>query len=187
MSPESETLAALQRLEAAVVDAAATKLAEAILARPMFGDVVVKAIVDEIAKCAREKVEPMVTRILVERADDTFAAVDEAVGLVRAETLRVAQQRVAENLPSRDEVRRESLAIVREAVVRALEPTVAAIAGQVERELGVSADAAKAVPPVAFPSDDSRPRVGRGAPGCSGGPCIAKHGKPCQCDSCIPF
>lgn len=198
MSPEAEALAALQRLEGAVVDAAATKLAEAILARPMFGDVIVKAIVDEIGRCAREKVEPMIARILVERAGDTFAAVDEAVGLVRAETLRAAQQRVAENLPSRDEVRRESLAIIREAVVRALEPTIFAISGQVERELGVSADAAKAVPPIAFPSDDSRPKKKMGTlpagpppasflpAGAPGGPCSARND--CKCDNCsVPF
>ncbi len=198
MSPEAETLAALQRLEGAVVDAAATKLAEAILAHPSFGDVVVKAIVDEIGKCAREKVEPMIARILVERAGDTFAAVDEAVALVRAETLRAAQQRVAENLPTRDEVRRESLAIVREAVVRALEPTVAAIAGHVERELGVSGDAAKAVPAIAFPSDDTRPKkklnmgtvpIGPPSPiqpGDPGGPCSGA--KECKCLDCtVPF
>lgn len=192
MSPEAE---ALHRLEAAVVDAAAHKLAEAILARPQFGDVVVKAIVDEIGRCARQTVEPMVARILVERAGDTFRSVDEAIELVRKETLNSARQRVAENLPKQEDIRRESLAIVREAVVRALEPTVARIAGEVASELGSTAAEVKANadgPRLLFDRARAQASVPIGPapgpqPGDPGGRCIAAAGGACRCDNCLPF
>lgn len=172
MSPEAD---ALHRLEAAVVDAAAHKLAEAILARPMFAEVVVKAIVDEIRATARANVEPMVNRLLVERAGETFAAVDEVVVAIRAETAREARNLVAQNLPSKDDVRRESLAIVRDAVMRSLTPIVERVSDDVS--VALSRERADAVesPPVAIPQPDEKVCTKNTTPGA------------CCCDACLPF
>lgn len=132
----------------ALLESVACKLAEAILARPGFADMVVARTGEEVARATSERVGAMIDKLLVERASETFAACDHAVELVRMETMRSARQRVAESLPTKDDVRRESLAVIRDAVMRAFAPAVEKVA---EYAGGVAV--AFSPNPVAFPPE----------------------------------
>ena len=173
-----------------LLDVVATKLAEAILARPGFGDLIVKRVDEEIVKAVDARVGTMIDRLLVERASETFAACDAAVELVRDETMRAAKQRVAESLPSKDDVRRESLAIVLDAVMRTFEPVVAKVA-EVANGVGIAFDPNPTMFPVPEPVRQPKAKAATPpapAPGTMGGACIATGGKPCKCMDCeIPF
>jgi hypothetical protein len=157
-----------------LIDAVSAKLAEAILARPGFADLIVKRVDEEVVKAANARVGSMIDRLLVERASETFAACDEAVELVRAETMRAARERVANSLPKPDDVRRESLAIVRDAVMEAMRPVVEKVA-EATRGIGIGFDPIPASFPVPVPAvpQPATPI------GCSG-----KTG--CKCFNCDP-
>lgn len=114
------------------------------------------AIKQAIDAIVRERVAAMIDRLLVERASETFAACDHAIELVRMETMRAARQRVAENLPSKDDVRRESLAIVRDAVMRTFEPVVAKVA-EVANGVEIAFDPNPMTFPVPVPSPGDPP------------------------------
>ena len=175
-----------------LLDVVATKLAEAILARPGFGDLIVKRVDEEIVRAVDARVGTMIDRLLVERASETFAACDAAVELVRTETMRAARERVAESLPSKDDVRRESLAIVRDAVMRTFEPVVAKVA-EVANGVGIAFNPN----PASFPVPEPGPtvpmptprRVTRGPPAPMTPPTPNCYGRDngCSCDHCIPF
>ena len=142
----------------ALLVAVADRIAANVIGQP-GGDFDVRvnvAIKQAIDGIVRERVAAMIDRLLVERASETFAACDGAVELVRAETMRAARQRVAENLPSKDDVRRESLAIVRDAVMRTFEPVVAKVA-EVANGVGIAFDPNPMSFPVPVPSPDDPP------------------------------
>jgi hypothetical protein len=166
-----------------LLDAVATKLADAILARPGFGDLIVKRVDEEIARAVDARVGTMIDRLLVERASETFAACDAAVELVRTETMRAARERVAESLPSKDDVRRESLAVIRDAVMRAFAPAVEKAAGHAA-SIAVAFDPEPGLP---VPTPTPR-RPARGPPAPVTPPTPNCYGREngCKCFGCDP-
>ena len=142
----------------ALLAAVADRIAANVIGQP-GGDFDVRvnlAIKQAIDDIVRERVAAMIDRLLVEHASETFAACDHAIELVRAETMRAARQRVAENLPSPADVKRESLAIVRDAVMRTFEPVVAKVA-EVANGVGIAFDPNPMSFPVPVPSPDDPP------------------------------
>ena len=186
----------------ALLAAVASLVADRLTNEPDGNDFDVRvnlAIKQAIDGIVRERVAAMIDRLLVERASETFAACDHAIELVRMETMRAARQRVAENLPSKDDVRRESLAIVRDAVMRTFEPVVAKVA-EVANGVGIAFDpnpasfpAPEPIRPVRNhpppgPAAPMNPQPKRhGEPGGPGGDCMAGvQTAPCECYGCSP-
>ena len=95
--------------------------------------------------------------------------------------MRAARERVAESLPSKDDVRRESLAVIRDAVMHAFAPAVEKVA-EYAGGIGVAFDPnPMTFPATSPPSAYMAPVVPQPLDPCRG------KGTGCTCDDCIPF
>lgn len=163
----------------ALLAAVASLVADRLTNEPDGNDFDVRvnlAIKQAIDNIVRERVAAMIDRLLVERASE---ACDGAVELVRAETMRAARQRVAENLPSKEDVRRESLAVIRDAVMVAFAPAVEKVA-EYAGGIGVAFDPNPMVFPATEPPSAYRAPAAPQPPACSG----PENG--CKCFNCDP-